>query len=107
MFEAFFLGMKKENVPYRLLVSHTVIAVEEIIQRSSNKFFLLLDVSGISSLQYQLTNLLAHSTFFLSAYLLFFLFLEATSASLFHLTIDELPFVLTLFLGVLASVSFS
>ena len=46
-------------------------------------------------------------TFFLSAYLLFFLFMEATSASLFHLTIDQLPFLFILLLRVLASVSFS
>lgn len=56
----------------------TVIAVEETIQRSSRKFYLTLDTSGVSSFQYQLANLIAHSVFYLFAYLFLFLYFRVT-----------------------------
>ncbi len=105
--EAFVMKMKKEFVPYRFLISHTVIVVEETFQRSLKKFDLTLDLLGASSFQYQLANLLAHSSLFLIVYLVIYLFLDLTNDSLLQLQIDRLPLLLVLFLGILASISFS
>ena len=60
---------------YKLVSAFDVIAAEEIIQRSIRRFNLTLQTSGASSFQYQLANLLACSTFFLSTYFLLYLIL--------------------------------
>ena len=66
-----------------------------------------MDTSGISSFQYQLANLFAHTIFYIFVYLLLFLFLELTGKAFFNLHITEAPFMLMLLLGIVASMSFS
>ena len=80
--------MKYEFLPYRILVSHTAIAVEETLQRSFRKFYLILDTSGISSFQHQLANFLSHSLFFIFVYLLLYLFLSITGEPFLNITFN-------------------
>ena len=73
---------------YKLVSAFDVIAAEEIIQRSTRRFNLTLQTSGASSFQYQLANLLACSTFFLSAYFLLYLILELSGAHFLNFSFD-------------------
>lgn len=104
--EASLLNMKYEFIPYRLLIAHTTIVVEETVQRSVRHFNVHLHFSGVSSLQYQLANLLAHSGFFLFAYLVFYMCVRATN-SIYDFAFNEGAFLWVLVLGVVASVAFA
>ena len=59
----------------KLVDSFDILPFEDIIQRVVKKFYLTLNISGVSSFQYHLANMLAHFTFFSFAYLLFYLIL--------------------------------
>ena len=92
---------------YKLVDSFDILPVEDIIQREFKKFYLTLNICGVSSFQYHLANLMAHFTFFFFAYLLLYLLLEASGNFLSDFTYDSLVFLLLLIPGILASVSFA
>ena len=80
--------------------------VEESIQNLTS-FKLLLRLSGVSTLQYQLSTLLANFTLFTLIYFLLLLVLSTVHSSLNYLELHETSFVIFTLLGTFANVSFS
>ena len=71
------------------------------------RFYLTLDSCRVSSLQYQLSNLLANSTVFLFFYLLLLMILSISNGAILDIRYDPGSQFLILILGILAQVSFS
>ena len=91
----------------KLVHAFEILPFEDIIQRVVKKFYLTLNISGVSSFQYHLANLLAHSTFFLFTYWLFYLLQEAGGQLIADFTIDYFSFLPMLLFGILSAVSFA
>ena len=106
MVERVAMNMKEEFITYRLLISLSVLVVEETLQ-TLNSSKLVLRLAGVGVLQYHLANLLAHFSLFCILYLLLYVGLEAFNSLYFHFILHPIRLTMTALLGILANVSFA